>query len=178
MNLRLVLPLAALAAALSFLPAARACIEVEPRLVVEFAPGSAEIPSDQMIKLIELVDRARDTHGPWRLAVRGYADRSTQKDARAWDPQELALADARARALSAAMRGLSGEPCVIRVALGNIPEDAPADRKTEAGEPRLSRGLVVYERPDTEYAPREGMKVETDCGPAGGQPEAGATAGE
>lgn len=178
MNLRLVPPLAALVAALSFLPPARACIEVEPRLVVEFAPGSAEIPSDQMIKLIELIDRARDTHGPWRLAVRGYADRSTQKDAKAWDPQELALADARARALSAAMRGLSGEPCVIRVALGNIPDDAPADRRTEAGEPRLSRGLVVYERPDTEYAPREGMKVETDCGPAGGQPEAGATAGD
>jgi hypothetical protein len=133
--------------------------------VVEFAPGSAHIPADQMIALIETIDRARDTHGPWRVAVRGYADRATNKDARTWDPQDLALADARARALSEALRNLSGEACVTRVALGNIPDDAPPDRTTEAGELRLARGLVVYEKPDTEYAPREGLKVETDCGP-------------
>ena len=49
MNARLVLALAALASGLSVLPLARACIEVEPRQVIEFAPGSAQIPADQMI---------------------------------------------------------------------------------------------------------------------------------
>ena len=165
MNLRLVPTLAALAAALACLPAARACIEVEPRLVVEFEPGSARIPPDQMIKLLELMDAAREKHGPFRVAVRGYADRSTNHDARTWDPQELALADARARALSEVMRTLSQQACVTRVALGTIPDDAPADRTTEGGDLRVARGLVVYEKPDTEYAPREGLKVDTDCGP-------------
>ena len=166
MKLRLAIPFAVLAADLACLPPARACIEVEPRLVVEFAPGSAQIPSDQMIKLIELIDGARAKHGPFRVAVRGYADRSTEHDAKAWDAKELALADARARALSEVMRSLGGEACVTRVALGNVPDDAPADRTTEGGELRVARGLVVYEKPDTEYAPREGLKVETDCGPA------------
>jgi hypothetical protein len=165
MKLRLLVSFAVVAAGLSCLPTARACIEVEPRLVVEFAPGSAKIPADQMIKLIELIDGARDKHGPFRVAVRGYADRSTNHDVKTWDARELALADARARALSEVMRTLGQQACVTRVALGNVPDDAPADRTTEAGEARVSRGLVVYEKPDTEYAPREGLKIETDCGP-------------
>jgi hypothetical protein len=99
------------------------------------------------------------------VAVRGYADASTNKDAKTWEAGELALADARARALSAALRLIGEQGCFTRIALGNIPDDAPPERRTEGGERRLSRGLVVFEKPDTEYAPREGLKVETDCGP-------------
>jgi hypothetical protein len=144
---------------------ANACIEVEPRLVIEFAPGSAFIPPDQMIALINMLDHARERPGPYRVSVRGYADRSTERDAKAWDPKELALAEARARALSEVMRTVGREECVTRVAIGNIPNDAPADRKDAKGGLRLSRGLVVLEKPDTEYEPREGLRIETDCGP-------------
>lgn len=165
MNVRAVLGCTALVLGLSTLPGARACIEVEPRVIIEFAPGSAVIPGDQMIALLQMLDHARERSTPYRAAVRGYADRSTQHDAKSWDPKELALADARARALSEAMRTLGRETCVTRAALGNIPDDAPADRNDKAHGLRLARGVVVLEKPDTEYAPREGLMVETDCGP-------------
>lgn len=168
---------AVLAALLGSVPAS-ACIEVEPRQIIEFAPGSAFIPPDQMIALLEMLDRARNRPPrPYRVSVRGYADRSTNHDARTWAAADLALADARARALSEAMRTVGGENCVTRVALGNIPDDAPPDRTDEKDGLRLSRGVVVLEKPETEYEPREGMRIETDCGPpAPAKPQATAPA--
>lgn len=144
---------------------ANACLEIDPHQVIEFAPGSAKIPADQMIALLTMLDRARMSDTPYRVAVRGYADRSTEHDVKAWDPKELALAEARARALSEVMRTVAHENCVTRVALGNVPDDAPPDRHDEGGGLRLSRGVVVLEKPDAEYEPREGLRIETDCGP-------------
>ena len=160
---------ACLAAAVGILglSTGHACMDLEPRQAVEFAPGSAVIPGDQMSALMQMLQHARELPGPRRVIVRGYADRSTNFDAKAWAPEDLALADARARALSRAVRTLGSATCVERVALGNIPEDAPGQRTDARGGLRLARGMVVFENPDTEHAPREGVRIERDCGAPG-----------
>ena len=165
MSPSLVRACAAFAAGILGLSVASACIELQPRQVVEFAPGSAQIPGDQMVVLMKMLEHARERPGTHQVSVRGFADRGSNHDPKSWAAEDLALADARARALSEAVRTLGNENCVYRMAFGNLPEDAPAARTDAARGPRVSRGVVVMDAADTKYEPAQGVRVETDCGP-------------
>ena len=160
---------AALLVGLLGLSHANACIEIEPRHIVEFEPGSAAIPPDQMLKLMQMLDHSR--HLPGRqVSVRGFADTGTDSDAKTWKAEDLALADARARALSEVVRRFGGANCVERVAIGHKPGDGPADRVDADGRQRVSRGVIVISKEErTEPAP-EGIRIETDCGPPKPEP--------
>jgi hypothetical protein len=144
---------------------ASACIEAEPRHIVEFQPGSAQIAGDQMVKLMEMHRHANERPGGYRVSVRGFADRATNLDPKAWTPEDVALADARARAISEMLRTLGNENCVERVALGNVPSDPPPERVDAAGRHWLSRGLVVWAQKDSKDTPQAGITIQTDCGP-------------
>ena len=156
---------AALVVAVLGLSQASACIEVEPRHVVEFQPGSAKLDGHQMFKLLEMTRHANQRPGGYRVSVRGFADRATNLDPKTWSPEDVALADARARALSEVLRTLGNETCVERVAIGNVPSDSAPDRVDDQGGRWLSRGLVVWAQKDSKDTPQEGIRIETDCGP-------------
>lgn len=148
-------------------PVAKACIEHEPRQIVEFQPGSAVISGTELFELMTKINHARSRFGEnrYRVSVRGFADRATEPNPVAWKPEDVALADARARALSEVLRTLGSENCVERVAIGNIPSDPAGDRVDAKGVRWLSRGLVVFATPENAYPPRDGLRIETDCGP-------------
>lgn len=156
---------AALAAAVLALPQATACIEVEPRHTVEFLEGSAEIDPTQKAKLVQMLEHADLSPGKYRVAVRGHADHAGSLEAKDWSPADRALADARARALSLAVRELGEVNCLERVAIGAAPGDAPPARVDAQGRRWQARALLVLARPGSQDTPKEGVSIETDCGP-------------
>jgi flagellar motor protein MotB len=159
---RLCIALATGALALS---QASACVEVEPRHNVEFLDGSAELSLEQRIKLLEILHHADRSLSTYRVSVRGYADKPAGFEAAAWKSEDIALADARAQAVSLAMRESGAVNCVERIALGSAPEDPPAERVDEAGQHWHARTVIVLAAQDSHDTPMAGVKVETDCGP-------------
>jgi hypothetical protein len=155
----------ALAAGVLALSQANACIEVEPRHNVEFLEGSAELSMEQRLKLLEMLQHLERSAGSYRVSVRGYADRPAGFEAAGWKPEDLALADARAQPLSAALREMGDAVCVERIALGSSPDDPPPERVDEAGQHWHARAVVVLAARDSHDTPMAGVSVETDCGP-------------
>jgi outer membrane protein OmpA-like peptidoglycan-associated protein len=160
----------ALVAGVLALPQATACIEVEPRHNVEFAEGSAEIAPEQLFKLTQMLQHSGHSAGQHRVSVRGYADRAGSFDAKTWRAEDLALADARARALSLAMRTVGNENCVERVALGAAASDAPPVRVDDQGRRWHTSAVLVLAAPGSHDTPIDGVSIETDCGPPKPEP--------
>ena len=155
---------AALAGCSSALSPPTTCVEIEPRHQVEFVEGSAVIEPGEMARLADMLGHTEHYPGKYRLSGRGYADRAGSFDAKSWRPEDVALADARARVVSDAVRSLLSD-CVERVAIGAAPSDAPAARVDEQGRRwRASAVLVLADR-DSHDTPIDGVSIESECGP-------------
>ena len=146
-----------------------ACIPDIPRHVVEFPLGSAELPEDQKRALVQVFDNAqlRTQLHLMRVSVRGFGDYRGAMDPSTWTPEDLALARARAQAMSDALTAI-GIPCIERVAMGVAPSDAPPGD----ARPRRPGGVVAVVGKHIEDTPIEGVPVEGNCRPKPETPKA------
>jgi hypothetical protein len=132
--------------------------------LIRFEPGSAVLPEAQRDRFGTARESGMHFSSMYNFLVRGYADSGTSKDPKSWKPEDLALADARARAMSEYLRTLGGPECVDRVAYGYALEEPPPDKYDHEPRVGVPGGELVLSRPDQHNVPPKDPRTVTDCG--------------
>ena len=144
---------------------ASACLPTSSGTIIEFETGSAAFATTAAEDIEEGRLLAIQHPREYRVLIRGYADTGTNPDPQFWKPEDLALADARARALSAAVRRGGGPACVDRVAYGYALDDwRKARPRVDGGTYGLAGGVVALAPLDSTEKPETGVPMERDCG--------------
>jgi hypothetical protein len=151
-----------LAAALG-LGVASAHLSPRSSTIIEFEPGSAVFAATAAEDLEDARLPAIQHPREYRVVVRGYADTGSNPDPRTWKAEDLALAEARARALSAAVRQNGGPACVDRIAYGHALKDWRGTR-IDGKSWGLAGGVVAIAPLASKETPEAGVPINRDCG--------------
>lgn len=161
-------------------PAALACVQPEPRQIVEFPAHSAVLTSEQRQRIADMLERVREQEGGvsrFRILVRAYPDAPTSDAPPNAPVAARQLAVMRSHALSAAVRTLvGGGACVERIAMAQPPADAGAPRDGSGGMLWHRAGVVLLQDAAQRPADRSGAAdAALDCGPPRPAPHGGAS---